>query len=49
MTSLRSDILEFHINPKMTNSPKIKAFIRENSMLFWWINEEERNFKKEND
>ncbi|CEG11018.1 conserved hypothetical protein [groundwater metagenome] len=42
MTSLRSDILEFSVNSKMTNSPEIKAFIRENSTLFWWIKEEEK-------
>ncbi|PKP54553.1 MAG: hypothetical protein CVT90_00680 [Candidatus Altiarchaeales archaeon HGW-Altiarchaeales-3] len=25
-----------------TNTPEIKAFIRENSSLFWWIKEEEK-------
>ncbi len=26
----------------MTNTPEIKKFIRENSSLFWWIKEEEK-------
>jgi len=49
MTSLHSDILEFSVNFKMTNSPEIKKFIRENISLFLGIKEQERNFKKENE
>ncbi len=26
----------------MTNSPEIKTFIRENSSLFWWIKDEDK-------